>query len=71
MIGRRFSRPWQRPSTTRATRSAHIATYGERAVDVFYLTRADGKKLSTGEIETLRSALLEAARERAKGRAAA
>ena len=26
--------------------SAHIATYGERAVDVFYLTRADGRKLS-------------------------
>src|SRR4051794_15828651 len=51
--------------------SAHIATYGERAVDVFYLTRADGKKLSSGEIETLRSALLEAAREPAKGRAAA
>jgi [protein-PII] uridylyltransferase len=51
--------------------SAHIATYGERAVDVFYLTRADGKKLGSGEIETLRSALLEAAREPAKGRAAA
>src|SRR5207253_1197378 len=51
--------------------SAHIATYGERAVDVFYLTRADGKKLESGQIETLRSALLEAAREPAKGRAAA
>src|SRR5207248_10352189 len=38
--------------------SAHIATYGERAVDVFYLTRADGRKLESGEIETLRSALL-------------
>ena len=24
--------------------SAHIATYGERAVDVFYLTRADGQE---------------------------
>ena len=41
--------------------SAHIATYGERAVDVFYLTRADGKKLGDGEIERLRSALLQAA----------
>jgi [protein-PII] uridylyltransferase len=51
--------------------SAHIATYGERAVDVFYLTGADGKKLSSAEIETLRSALVEAAREPAKGRAAA
>jgi [protein-PII] uridylyltransferase len=51
--------------------SAHIATYGERAVDVFYLTRTDGKKLRSAEIEALRSALLEAAREPAKGRAAA
>jgi [protein-PII] uridylyltransferase len=51
--------------------SAHIATYGERAVDVFYLTRADGKKLTSSEIETLRAALLQAAREPAKGRAAA
>jgi [protein-PII] uridylyltransferase len=43
--------------------SAHIATYGERAVDVFYLTRADGKKLSGGESEALRAALLDAARD--------
>ncbi|QIK78551.1 [protein-PII] uridylyltransferase [Sphingomonas piscis] len=38
--------------------SAHIATYGERAVDVFYLTRPDGKKLKGDEVEQLRSALL-------------
>jgi [protein-PII] uridylyltransferase len=43
--------------------SAHIATYGERAVDVFYLTRSDGRKLDTHDIETLRDALLDAARE--------
>ncbi|MBA3668396.1 MAG: [protein-PII] uridylyltransferase [Sphingomonas sp.] len=41
--------------------SAHIATYGERAVDVFYLTTADGKKLTTNEGAVLREALLEAA----------
>jgi [protein-PII] uridylyltransferase len=41
--------------------SAHIATYGERAVDVFYLTRSDGKKLTDTEGETLRTALLTAA----------
>ncbi len=50
--------------------SAHIATYGERAVDVFYLTRADGKKLESGEIEALRSELLAAANEPAEARAA-
>jgi [protein-PII] uridylyltransferase len=44
-------------------RSAHIATYGERAVDVFYLTRGDGRKLSSGDIASLREALLEAAGE--------
>jgi [protein-PII] uridylyltransferase len=50
--------------------SAHIATYGERAVDVFYLTRADGKKLEGDEIDALRSALHEAADEPAKAKAA-
>jgi [protein-PII] uridylyltransferase len=40
--------------------SAHIATYGERAVDVFYLTRSDGKKLGEQEGAELRSALLAA-----------
>ena len=43
-----------------AIHSAHIATYGERAVDVFYLTRADGKKLEPDEIDRLRAALLDA-----------
>jgi [protein-PII] uridylyltransferase len=40
--------------------SAHIATFGERAVDVFYVTRK-GRKLSLEETEALRSALVEAA----------
>jgi [protein-PII] uridylyltransferase len=50
--------------------SAHIATFGERAVDVFYLTRADGKKLTAEDGEQLRVALIEAAREPSKARAA-
>jgi len=50
--------------------SAHIATYGERAVDVFYLTGRDGRKLDTQEIESLRSALLDAARDLDEARAA-
>jgi [protein-PII] uridylyltransferase len=50
--------------------SAHIATYGERAVDVFYLTRADGKKLEQDDVEALRSALLQAAGEPTTARAA-
>jgi [protein-PII] uridylyltransferase len=41
--------------------SAHIATYGERAVDTFYLTRTDGKKLSEEQATELRSALMSAA----------
>src|SRR3954454_6253570 len=50
--------------------SAHIATYGERAVDVFYLTDTQGRKLSQEQAEELRTALLEAAREPAKAKAA-
>jgi len=50
--------------------SAHIATYGERAVDVFYLTRTDGKKLTEEDGERLRVALLEAASDSSRARAA-
>jgi len=50
--------------------SAHIATYGERAVDVFYLTRADGRKLDADDAEALRAALLDAAREPERAKAA-
>ncbi|HVM22220.1 MAG TPA: [protein-PII] uridylyltransferase [Sphingomicrobium sp.] len=50
--------------------SAHIATYGERAVDVFYLTRKDGRKLQAEESEALRAALLSAAGDPASALAA-
>jgi [protein-PII] uridylyltransferase len=50
--------------------SAHIATYGERAVDVFYLTRKDGRKLDPGDVEVLRGALLRAADNISKAEAA-
>ena len=50
--------------------SAHIATYGERAVDVFYLTRADGKKLDPDDSEALRAVLLRAAAEPERAEAA-
>jgi [protein-PII] uridylyltransferase len=50
--------------------SAHIATYGERAVDVFYLTSPGGTKLNSDEIAALRSRLLDAAREPARAKAA-
>jgi [protein-PII] uridylyltransferase len=43
--------------------SAHIATYGERAVDVFYVTTSDNKKLDPEQIEILRAALISAARD--------
>ncbi|HVF83609.1 MAG TPA: [protein-PII] uridylyltransferase [Sphingomicrobium sp.] len=41
--------------------SAHIATYGERAVDVFYITAEDGKKLGAESLADLRASLLQAA----------
>jgi [protein-PII] uridylyltransferase len=44
-----------------AVHSAHIATYGERGVDVFYVAGADGRKLEPDEITRLRKALLVAA----------
>jgi [protein-PII] uridylyltransferase len=55
-----------------AVHSAHIATYGERAVDVFYLTDAAGEKIvSPGRLKTLHARLLKAAGERAAARQAA
>jgi len=42
--------------------SAHIATYGERAIDVFYLTDLIGDKIETpARLKTLERLLLEAA----------
>ena len=41
--------------------SAHIATYGERAVDVFYLTAPTGRSCATRKAKSLRAALLAAA----------
>jgi [protein-PII] uridylyltransferase len=40
--------------------SAHIATYGERAVDVFYLTDGANQKLDADAVAALRHALLAA-----------
>ncbi len=43
-------------------RSAHIATYGERAVDVFYLTGSDGRKIEApAQLRRLEAALQKAA----------
>lgn len=48
-------------ATANVLHSAHIATYGERAVDVFYVTNAAGRKLDREAIDRLRAALLDAA----------
>ena len=50
--------------------SGDAEKHGERAVDVFYLTRADGRKLEPGDIDSLRSALLRAASEPMRAKAA-
>ena len=43
-----------------STRSAHIASFGERAVDGFYITDADGRKpKSKSKLEALKADLLE------------
>ncbi|MFL6844884.1 MAG: [protein-PII] uridylyltransferase [Allosphingosinicella sp.] len=47
-----------------AIHSAHIATYGERAVDVFYLTDQQGGKIDNpARLKTLQARLLKAAGE--------
>jgi [protein-PII] uridylyltransferase len=54
-------------------RSAHIATYGERAVDVFYLTDPGGAKITDpAALAAMRDRLLAAARDAdAEGKQAA
>jgi [protein-PII] uridylyltransferase len=47
-----------------ALHSAHIATYGERAVDVFYVTDAAGEKIAVpARLKALQARLLKAAGE--------
>ena len=50
--------------------SAHIATYGERAVDIFYVTDLFGKKLDGGRLKAVEKRLLEAAEEESAAEAA-
>jgi [protein-PII] uridylyltransferase len=54
-----------------AIHSAHIATYGERGVDVFYLAGPDGRKLDAAGIAALKPALLAAAADERTGASAA
>jgi [protein-PII] uridylyltransferase len=55
-----------------AVHSAHIATYGERAVDVFYLTDASGEKIAgAARLKALQARLLKAAGHAAAARKAA
>ena len=51
--------------------SAHIATYGERAVDVFYLTDLTGEKLAGTRLKTLEKRLFAVAAEPGDAKAAA
>ena len=41
--------------------SAHVATYGERAVDTFYVTDLLGQKLEGARLKAIEKRLLEAA----------
>ncbi|MGA9583408.1 MAG: [protein-PII] uridylyltransferase [Allosphingosinicella sp.] len=51
-----------------AIHSAHIATYGERAVDVFYLTDLQGEKIEApARLKALQANLLRAAEEQGAG----
>ena len=64
-----LDRPALLPSLTHALfparltiHSAHIATYGERAVDVFYLTDLTGEKIDdAGRLKALEKRVLELA----------
>jgi len=51
--------------------SAHIATYGERAVDTFYVTDLLGGKVERGRIKSVEKRLLEAAQDQGETAAAA
>ncbi len=51
--------------------SAHITTYGERAVDTFYLSNAVGKRLTDDEVAELRLALRDVAGAISAARSAA
>jgi [protein-PII] uridylyltransferase len=52
--------------------SAHIATYGERAVDTFYVTDLIGGKVENeGRMKTIEKRLLEAASDRGSSSAVA
>jgi [protein-PII] uridylyltransferase len=55
-----------------AVHSAHIATYGERAVDVFYLTDLSGAKIEAPpRLRALHARILKTASEEGAGRKAA
>ena len=52
--------------------SAHVATYGERAVDTFYVTDLLGDKIDSGSrVKALEKRMLEAAASRSEDAVAA